>query len=58
MLLAAMHALMGVAWFALLIGATGPISGALQRANVVRWLDRLTGEVFLGFGVRLALERR
>jgi threonine/homoserine/homoserine lactone efflux protein len=58
MLLAGVHAVMGLAWFAALIGATAPIAGALQRAAVVRWLDRLTGGVFLGFGVRLALERR
>jgi threonine/homoserine/homoserine lactone efflux protein len=30
----------------------------LKRPAVVRWLDRVTGVVFLGFGVRLALERR
>jgi threonine/homoserine/homoserine lactone efflux protein len=57
-LLAALHALMGLAWFAALIAATRPIAGVLQRAAVVRWLDRLTGGVFLAFGVRLALERR
>jgi len=57
-LLAALHALMGLVWFALLILATRPIAGALQKAAVVRWLDRLTGGVFVGFGVRLALERR
>jgi threonine/homoserine/homoserine lactone efflux protein len=57
-LLACLHVVMGVAWFALLIGATRPIAGALQKAAVVRWLDRLTGGVFLGFGVRLAMERR
>ena len=57
-LLAAYHGVMGVAWFALLIGATRPIAGALQRSTVVRWLDRVTGGVFLAFGVRLALERR
>lgn len=57
-LLAAIHAVLGLAWFAVLIGATRPIAGALQKAPVVRWLDRLTGGVFLGFGVRLALERR
>ena len=33
-------------------------AGALRQARVVRWLDRLTGGVFLGFGVRLALDRR
>jgi len=57
-LLAALHAVMGLIWFAALIGATRPIAGALQKAAVVRWLDRLTGGVFLAFGVRLALERR
>ena len=57
-LLAALHGLMTVAWFAGLIAATRPIAGALQRAAVVRWLDRLTGGVFLAVGVRLALERR
>lgn len=57
-LLACVHVLMGLAWFALLIGATRPIAGALQKAAVVRWLDRVTGGVFLGFGVRLAFERR
>lgn len=55
--LACLHVLMGIAWFAALIGATRPIAGALQKASVVRWLDRLTGGVFLGFGVRLAFDR-
>jgi threonine/homoserine/homoserine lactone efflux protein len=58
LLLGCIHASMGVPWFGLIIGATRPISGALQQAQVVRWLDRLTGGVFLGFGVRLAMERR
>ncbi|HEY3950503.1 LysE family translocator [Phenylobacterium sp.] len=57
-LLAALHVLMSFVWFAVLIGATRPISGLLQRAAVVRWLDRITGGVFLGFGVKLALSRR
>lgn len=57
-MLANVHVVFGLIWFAFLIGATRPISGALQRASVVRWLDRITGGVFLGFGVRLALARR
>jgi threonine/homoserine/homoserine lactone efflux protein len=57
-LLAVIHAVLGLAWSACLIGATRPIAGALKRAGVVRWLDRITGGVFLGFGVRLALDRR
>jgi threonine/homoserine/homoserine lactone efflux protein len=57
-LLAVIHAVLGLAWSVCLIGATRPIAGALKRAGVVRWLDRITGGVFLGFGVRLALDRR
>lgn len=57
-LLVAMHVAMSFVWFAALIGATRPIAGALQKAGVVRWLDRLTGGLFLAFGVRLAFERR
>jgi threonine/homoserine/homoserine lactone efflux protein len=57
-LLAAIHAALGLAWSAALIAATRPIAGALRKAALVRWLDRLTGGVFVGFGLRLALERR
>jgi len=57
-LLAAIHALLGAIWFAALIAGTAPLKRWLQRAAVVRWLDRATGVVFLGFGARLALERR
>jgi threonine/homoserine/homoserine lactone efflux protein len=56
--LACLHVVMGLAWFAVLIGATRPVAGALEKAAVVSWLDRLTGGVFLAFGVRLALARR
>jgi threonine/homoserine/homoserine lactone efflux protein len=58
LLLAVLHALMGIAWFALLIIATRPIARALKRPAVVRRLDRLTGLVFLSFGVKLALVRQ
>jgi threonine/homoserine/homoserine lactone efflux protein len=58
MLLAAIHAVLGAIWFAGLITATTPLKRWLQRAAVVRWLDRVTGVVFLGFGLRLALDRR
>jgi threonine/homoserine/homoserine lactone efflux protein len=56
--LACLHVVMGLAYFAVLIGATRPLQGILQRSAVVTWLDRLTGGVFLAFGVRLALDRR
>ena len=57
-LLAVLHALMGIAWFAALILATRPIARALRKPNAVSWLDRLTGVVFVGFGLKLALARR
>ncbi len=57
-LLAAVHALMGVVWFAALILLTRPIAGVLKRPGVVRKLDRVTGIVFVAFGARLALARR
>lgn len=57
-LLAVVHVLIGSCWSACLIAGTRPIAGVLQRAAVVRWLDRVTGGVFLAFGVKLALERR
>jgi threonine/homoserine/homoserine lactone efflux protein len=57
-LLAVIHVGLGVLWLAALIAATRQLAGVLRRAGVVRWLDRITGGVFLGFGVRLALERR
>jgi threonine/homoserine/homoserine lactone efflux protein len=57
-LLAVIHVALGLPWTAVLIGATAPLKRWLQRAAVVRWLDRATGAVFLGFGARLALERR
>jgi threonine/homoserine/homoserine lactone efflux protein len=57
-LLAALHALMGVVWFGLLIVATRPIARTLRRPAVVRRLDRLTGAVFVSFGVKLALARQ
>jgi threonine/homoserine/homoserine lactone efflux protein len=57
-LLAAIHAVLGALWFAALIAATSPLKRWLERASVVRWLDRLSGAVFVGFGLRLALDRR
>jgi threonine/homoserine/homoserine lactone efflux protein len=58
LLLTAIHVVMGLAWAGGLILATAPIARALRRPGVVKWLDRVTGGVFVAFGVRLALERR
>ncbi len=57
-LLGAIHALLGLMWFACLITATRPIARFLKRPPVVRTCDRLTGGMFVAFGVGLALQAR
>ena len=56
-LLAAIHAVLGLLWFAVLIIATRPIVRILRAPRVSLWLDRVTGGIFLAFGVKLALSR-
>ncbi|HYG47329.1 MAG TPA: LysE family translocator [Allosphingosinicella sp.] len=58
LLLAAVHAGLGLLWFLLLIGATRPLARALRRPGLVRGLDRLTGGVLIFFGLRLAFSRQ
>jgi threonine/homoserine/homoserine lactone efflux protein len=56
MALAALHAAEAVLWYLLLGGLAGAASHVLARRRVRVWLDRVTAAVFLGFGVRLAVE--
>ena len=42
----------------LLIGATRPLGHWLRREQVIKWMDRGTGLVFVLFAARLALSRR
>ncbi len=56
--LAALHVLLTLAWFAILVAATVPLSGWLQRPAAMKTLDRLTGGVFLAFGLKLAASSR
>ena len=55
LLLAGVHVALSLAWLCLLVALTVPLARVLSRPAVVRGLDRLTGCVFLGFGLRLAL---
>lgn len=57
-LLACIHVGLSLGWFALLIGASGAARRAFGRPGAVRWLDRISGLVFVGFGARLALATR
>lgn len=57
-LMTAIHAVLGLLWFALLVGATRPLARVLANETFVRWLDRLTGGLFIALGIRLALAQR
>jgi threonine/homoserine/homoserine lactone efflux protein len=52
--LAAVQVLEGIGWLSLVILAVDRAGRWLSTPAVRRWLDRLTGVVFLGFGLRLA----
>ena len=57
-LLTTIHAAVGLVWFGLLALSTGPLLGRLRQPKVVAWLDRATGGLFIGFGLKLALDAR
>jgi threonine/homoserine/homoserine lactone efflux protein len=54
-LLACVHVALSLAWFGLLIAATAPLASLLRQPRAVRWMDRLAGLIFVGFGVRLGV---
>ncbi|GGS99067.1 LysE family translocator [Nonomuraea spiralis] len=55
LLLAGVHVAEGLVWSAVLIGFASLMSDVLRSARVRRVLDRVTGVVIVGFGLRLAL---
>jgi len=55
--MAMVHNVEGMAWFTLLIVLVSRSARLLTRPTVKRRLDQLTGVVFIGFGVRLAVTR-
>jgi len=57
-LLASLHAVMGLVWFAAIVLATRPISQFLKRPSVTRTLDGVTGMVLIGFGLKLFFEEK
>jgi len=57
-LLASIHNLLGLIWFGALVLATRPLAAALQRPALITWLDRITGGLFIAFGLKLALSTR
>jgi threonine/homoserine/homoserine lactone efflux protein len=57
LLLAGVHGLISVAWFALLIALASALAARLRRPGTVRAIDGVTGTTLIGFGVRLAVIR-
>jgi RhtB (resistance to homoserine/threonine) family protein len=58
LLFAVAHSVMGILWLSLYAYVLARLSAFFARAGVRRWLERVTGAVLIGLGVRLALERR
>jgi len=57
-LLGAMFALIGLSWLLTYTVVANRLAAVLRRSAVRRWIERVTGAVLIGFGVRLALEQR
>ena len=57
-LLAVVHNLIGLLWFAFVITGAGFMTRTLGRARFARVADRVTGAVLVGFGLRLAFQHR
>lgn len=55
LLLAGVHALITVVWFALLIALAAALARWLRRPATVRAIDGVTGTTLIGFGVKLAV---
>lgn len=54
-LLTAVHILAGLLWSTLLIAFATALGSVLRRPSARRLLDRVTGVVIVGFGIRLAI---
>lgn len=55
--LALLHILVGSLWLAALVFGFGRIAAVLRRGSVAAALDRVTGVIFIAFGLRLVLTR-
>lgn len=56
--LVSIHVVIGFIWSLILIAATQSLADVLQRAKVIKWMDRATGMIFVLFAARLALSKR
>ena len=58
LLFAVAHAVMGIVWLSAYAYVLSRLSSFFARHGVRAWLERVTGAVLVGLGLRLAFERR
>jgi threonine/homoserine/homoserine lactone efflux protein len=58
LLLAGIHGLLGIIWLSLVSFSIGRLSAFLKKPKVRSGLEAVSGAVLIGFGIKLALERR
>jgi threonine/homoserine/homoserine lactone efflux protein len=56
--MAALIVAFDLVWYTTLAVVVSRAKQAVLRTRVVRWMERVTGAVLLGLGVRVALEGR
>ncbi|WP_032865116.1 LysE family translocator [Acinetobacter higginsii] len=52
------HVLIGLIWSIFLISAMQSISGYLKQPKFIRYMDRITGSIFILFALKLAFSKR
>jgi len=55
LMLATVHVALTLIWFAALIGFARSLAPVMASPAFARWIDRICGAVFIGFGAKLAL---
>jgi threonine/homoserine/homoserine lactone efflux protein len=56
-LLVVIHSLLNAIWFAAMVLLLGRLTSLARSGTVQRWIKGVTGLVFVGFGVKLAMLR-
>jgi threonine/homoserine/homoserine lactone efflux protein len=58
MSLVMIHVVIGLIWSIFLIAAMQSISAYLKQPKFIRYMDRVTGSIFILFALKLALSKR
>lgn len=52
------HVVIGIIWSIILISAMQSISAYLKRPKFIKYMDRITGSIFILFALKLAFSKR